>query len=101
MKNNKAKIIETNNTLIKYYSQFPADSIPPNYSSIMDERCPLCVVSRKLINKCHKRHFSACDVCPYVIFEGADCDDLDYGSQTAGQCIARLQGWNKKLGVKS
>jgi len=54
-------------------------------------RCPLCFVAKEI----KERH--VCYACPWVVFEGGNCEDLKYWRETAGQRRNRLDRWHNLI----
>lgn len=52
--------------------------------------CPLCCVNRS-------NDASACPICPWKIFKGADCHDLSYEDTPIPDRLPRLYGWRIRL----
>jgi hypothetical protein len=87
-------ILEAIDELIAYYSIYAPEDIPPSYAECYKGRrnCPLC-------EACTVGLRVDCDLCPWFIFEGAQCigSGRHYGHDTAAERIKRLQGWREAL----
>lgn len=80
------------------------DATIHKYKNTTDAVCRLCTTARDFTpNKTDR----ACSVCPWMVFGGRDCQDIDDTSPTWGnwyfqglttkQCLSRLYGWRKRL----
>jgi len=72
--------------LMKYYRQFPPETVPPSYRDRIGFPCPLCTATRGTGK-------NPCDGCPWVKHTGKTCVSQGYAFHTAAERIGRLEYW--------